>query len=71
LKLNEKRAGDWLKIKRMEKNLSPGHVALKMGIASSVVCSWESNAGRPNGQQLALLASVLGFNAKDFEEHAC
>jgi len=52
LKLNMKTAGDWLKVKRMEKNLTLGHVAAKMGIAISLVCSWESNTRVPDSQQL-------------------
>jgi DNA-binding transcriptional regulator YiaG len=44
LKSNVKTLGDWLKIKRLEKNLTPGHVAAKMGIAASLVCSWEKEA---------------------------
>jgi DNA-binding transcriptional regulator YiaG len=70
LKLNIKTAGDWLKVKRMEKNLTPGHVAAKMGIATSLVCSWESSSRRPDSQQLKVLSSVLGFDAKDFEAHS-
>jgi hypothetical protein len=31
LSFNVKTAGDWLKLKRLEKNLTPGHVAGKMG----------------------------------------
>jgi transcriptional regulator with XRE-family HTH domain len=65
LKLNIKTAGDWLKVKRMEKNLTPGHVAAKMSIATSLVCSWESRSRRPDSQQLKVLSSVLGFDAKD------
>ena len=34
LKINMKTAGDWLKAKRLEKNLTPGQVAAKMGIAA-------------------------------------
>ena len=60
-------AGDWLKVKRLEKNLTPGHVAAKMGIATSLVCSWESCARMPDIHQIKLLATVLGFNATDFE----
>ena len=68
LKLNIKTAGDWLKVKRLEKNLTPGRVAAKMGIATSLVCSWESNFQQPDCRQLEILSSVLGFNAKDFEK---
>jgi DNA-binding transcriptional regulator YiaG len=70
LKLNIKTAGDWLKVQRMVKNLTPGHVASKMGIATSLICSWESSTRRPDGQQLKVLAAVLGFDAKDFEAFA-
>src|ERR1035441_6827609 len=48
LKLNIKTVGDWLKVKRVEKNLMPCHLAGKMGIATSLVCSWESNTCQPD-----------------------
>ena len=67
LKLNIKTAGDWLKVKRLEKNLTPGQVAAKMGIATSLVCSWESSSWQPDSQQLKSLAQILGFDAEDFE----
>jgi DNA-binding transcriptional regulator YiaG len=51
----------------MERNLTPSHAAQKMGIATSLICSWESGSRRPDSQQLKILASVLGFHAKDFE----
>ena len=68
LKINMKTAGDWLKVKRLEKNLTPGQVAAKMGIATSLVCSWEGNTQQPDNHQLKVLASVLDFDAKDFEK---
>jgi len=68
LKLNIKSAGDWLKVKRLEKNLTLGHVAAKMGIATSLVCAWENKTQQPDNQQLEVLTSVLNFNAKDFEK---
>jgi DNA-binding transcriptional regulator YiaG len=67
LKLNIMTAGDWIKVKRIEKNLTLCHVAAKMGIATSLVCSWESSTRQPDSQQLEVLSSVLGFDAKDFE----
>jgi len=67
LKLSMKTAGDWLKIKRLEKNLTRSHVAAKMGIATSLVSSWESSNCQPNNLQLEILAAVLDFDAKDFE----
>ena len=68
LKTNMKSAGDWLKVKRLEKNLTPGRVAAKMGIATSLVCSWESSSRHPDSQQLKSLAQILGFDAEDFEK---
>jgi transcriptional regulator with XRE-family HTH domain len=67
LKLNIKTAGDWLKVKRIEKNLMHYHVAGKMGIATSLICSWESGTRQPDREQLKVLASVLEFETKDFE----
>ena len=69
LRNNVKTAGDWLKLKRIEKNLTLGHVAAKMGIATSIVCTWESSIRQPDSQQLVVLSSVLGFDAKDFETY--
>jgi DNA-binding transcriptional regulator YiaG len=67
LKYNIKTAGDWLKVKRLEKNLTLGHVAAKMGIATSLVCSWESSSREPDSQQLKVLASVLDFDIRDYD----
>ena len=67
LKSNVKNAGDWLKVKRMEKNLTPGHVAEKMGIATSLVRSWESCTREPDIHQIKFLAAILGFDAENFE----
>ena len=68
MKLNIKTAGDWLKVKRLEQNLTPGRVAAKMGIPSSLVCAWENNYQQPESQQLKVLATVLDFDVKDFEK---
>jgi len=38
-----------------------------MGIATALVYSWEGNIQRPDCQQSKVLASVLGFEAKNFE----
>jgi ribosome-binding protein aMBF1 (putative translation factor) len=67
LKLSMKTVGDWLKVKRLEKNLTRSHVAAKMGIATHLVCSWESFILKPNSSQLKALSQILGFDAKDFE----
>jgi len=62
-----KTAGDWLKVKRLEKNLTLGHVAAKMGIATSLVYAWETDVQQPDNQQLRILASVMNFDAKLFK----
>ena len=52
--------GDWIRIRRTEKNLTSGHVALKMGIADSVVRSWDDSSSEPNKEQIKNLISILG-----------
>jgi ribosome-binding protein aMBF1 (putative translation factor) len=49
----------------MEKNLTPGHLAAKMGIATCLVHSWENGAVQPDNRQLEVLASLLGFDSLD------
>jgi len=66
LKLNMKTAGDWLKVKRLEKNLTLGHVAAKMGIAAAWICSWESSTRQPDSQQLKRLAQIIGFDVENY-----
>ena len=61
-----KSLGDWIQVKRHEKNLTPGHLAAKMGIATSSVLSWEDGNSQPDGQQMKALASHLGC-AADFD----
>ena len=67
LPVNIKTIGDLICVRRQTKNLTPGHLASKMGIASSVVSSWEDGNARPNDWQLELLAKILGFDPKDME----
>jgi ribosome-binding protein aMBF1 (putative translation factor) len=55
--------GDWIQVKRMQKNLTPGHVAAKMGIATALIRSWEDGTSQPDSQQLKVLARLLGFDA--------
>jgi ribosome-binding protein aMBF1 (putative translation factor) len=58
---NIKSLGDLIQVKRHEKNLTAGHLALKMGIATTLVRSWEDGSSQPNSQQLKTLADLLGF----------
>jgi ribosome-binding protein aMBF1 (putative translation factor) len=67
LPINIKSIGDVIRAERKAKNLTPGHLALKMGIAASVVCSWEDGNTQPNDWQLKLLEKILGFDPKNFE----
>ena len=55
-----KTIGDWIQVKRLEKNLTPGHVALKMGIATALVLSWEEGLSQPNQQQIKILEELFG-----------
>jgi ribosome-binding protein aMBF1 (putative translation factor) len=58
-----KTLGDWIRANRITKNLTPGHLSTKMGIAAALVCSWEDGSSEPNQQQLKDLAQILGCNA--------
>ena len=60
LSANAQTVGDWIRIRRAEKNLTSGQVAFKMGIAQSVVRSWEDGNSQPDALQLELLATILG-----------
>ena len=45
----------------MEKNLTPGHLAAKMDIATVLVRSWENGTAQADSQQLEVLANLLGL----------
>lgn len=55
--------GDWIQVKRQEKNLSPCHLAAKMGVVTALIRSWENGTAQADGQQLKVLADILGFDA--------
>ena len=52
--------GDWIRAKRILKNLTPGQLGAKMGIAQAVVRAWEEGTKEPDGLQLAFLEKRLG-----------
>jgi transcriptional regulator with XRE-family HTH domain len=54
--------GDWIRVKRRERNLTRYHLATKMGIATKLLRSWEYGTSRPDRQQLLLLANGLMFD---------
>jgi ribosome-binding protein aMBF1 (putative translation factor) len=60
LSLNIKSIGDWICSKRIGKNLSPGHLAAKMGIAAALIYAWEDVTGHPSEEQIKILAKIFG-----------
>ena len=63
LSVSIKTLGDWIQVKRQEKNLSPCHLAEKMGIATTLVQSWENGTYEPDADQIQMLNSILKFDA--------
>jgi DNA-binding transcriptional regulator YiaG len=60
LQINIQMIGDWIKVKRMEKFLTSGHVAEKMGIAHAMVRTWEEGPNGPSQEQIQDLIGVFG-----------
>jgi ribosome-binding protein aMBF1 (putative translation factor) len=58
-----KTLGDWIRVKRQEKNLTSSHLAAKMGIASALVRSWELDRVLPTEVQLQVLADFLRLDS--------
>jgi len=56
-----KTLGDLIHVKRNEKRLSLGRVAIKMGIAAADIRVWEANLSQPDVRQMELLAKILDF----------
>lgn len=62
LPTNIKTIGIAIRVARQAKNLTPGHVAPKMGIAAAMVSDWENGTSLPNDWQTEYLNDLLGFN---------
>lgn len=60
LPLSTQTPGDWIKTKRIEKKLSPSHLAAKMGIAQTLIRIWENGTKQPDRQQMATLERIFG-----------
>ena len=60
LQENIKTIGDWIKVNRQAKNLTPGQLGAKMGIAAGMVCNWERGTYRPEQLQIAAMESLFG-----------
>jgi ribosome-binding protein aMBF1 (putative translation factor) len=58
--------GDLIRVKRRAKNLSPCHLAAKLGVATVLVRSWEDGTIQPDNRQLEALAALLGLDAGDY-----
>jgi ribosome-binding protein aMBF1 (putative translation factor) len=58
--LNIKTIGNWIYCKRIGRNLSPGHLAAKMGIAAALIYAWEDGTSHPNEEQIKILAKIFG-----------
>jgi ribosome-binding protein aMBF1 (putative translation factor) len=61
-----KTLGDWIQVKLHEVNLTPSHLAAKMGIATALVRSWENGISQPDNRHLKVLESLLGCDS-DFD----
>jgi DNA-binding transcriptional regulator YiaG len=55
-----KTLGDWIRASQIAKNLTPGHLAAKMGIAHAMIRSWEDGTCQPGRQQVADLIKYFG-----------
>jgi len=62
LPVNIQSIGDLIQTRRQAKNLTPGHLAFKMGITASMISAWEDGSFRPDDAQLNLLAKILEFD---------
>ena len=50
---------DWIRAKRIGKNLTPGQLGAKMGIAQAIVQAWEGGTKEPDDLQLAFLEKIF------------
>ena len=57
---NVKTTAEWVRLNRQAKNLTPGQLAAKMGIAAQVVRSWEEATVTPHNVHMAKMEAVFG-----------
>ena len=62
LQVNILAIGGWIQAKRIEKNLTPGHLAERMAIARSLVRAWEEGTEGPDKKQLEIMAKIFGIS---------
>jgi transcriptional regulator with XRE-family HTH domain len=61
--MNTLAIGDWIQARRIEKNLTLGHLADKMGIARTLVRAWEEGTEEPDKKQSEILAKIFGIES--------
>jgi len=55
-----KSMADWIQIKLHEHRMAPYHLALKMGISTSMVNAWKDGLTRPQSRQMRETVTILG-----------
>jgi ribosome-binding protein aMBF1 (putative translation factor) len=55
-----KTMADWIQVKLHENEMAPYHLALKMGIATSVVNAWKYGTMRPKACHIRQMVTILG-----------
>jgi ribosome-binding protein aMBF1 (putative translation factor) len=61
LQMNTLAVGDWIHANRIQKNLTLGHLAEKMGIARALVRVWENGTEEPDKKQLEIMVKIFGI----------
>ena len=54
---------EWIRLNRQAKNLTPGQLAAKMGIAAQMVWSWEEGTATPHNLHIVKMEVVFGMKA--------
>jgi DNA-binding transcriptional regulator YiaG len=57
---NKKTVSAWIRSNRVRLNLSPYHLATKLGISAGLIRSWEEGKCAPTPGQIAELGAIMG-----------
>jgi transcriptional regulator with XRE-family HTH domain len=57
--MNALAVSSWIQVRRIEKNMTLGHLAEKMGIARTLVRAWEEGTEKPDKKQLEIIAKIF------------
>jgi len=55
----------WIRASRVRLNMSPYHLAFKMGITSNLIVAWEEGKIEPDAHHMAVLEKILGPRKTD------